>query len=679
MPSLPTLNRGERPKKLQGLPVPPDITERLRRGRASMLKDASKRRLCMRFERGDTYWYLDSKGSLTFQATITSATGGGKPRHRIRNKYNFIRPIVEAKVSAATQRVPSYDIAPSTTDPADEGAARLSEQVALYGYDQWRLRLVTEKVVKLAIAGGGDGFAMPYFDPNVGPYTKVGDQWVGQGDVKVRVMSGNEVYWEPGVEFNESRWWAIEQARPIDEIMDMPGFVGGTLAPDATTSDIPTDKDKDNLAIVVEYYERPTPKYPDGRRLFMAAGQQIVDQRRLNPIAEYPWEPYPLRDPNGKVMDEPIIHRLSYTVDPDTGRDLGLVWQLIDLERTAQDAYNKLLEYKNRGLLPQMMAPVGAKVQARTDEPGVVNYYHPIANMKPEWEPPIQVPEALFRIKEMAVADMRALAADANTEDTSAAAKTLQQVIEQSMLRWQSFLGDLADWHARLMRHCLCLVARYYTEPRLLQIKGRFGPYPIADFKGANLMGQVNVTVLPGSLAVRTRQQITAEVLSYADRGWITPQVAMAAIQGGTAEKLIEGYELDVARANRIIQHIRDGSLMQMGTWQIATDGPPDPMTGVAPKVMEDVPVWMPTPQDSMPVWKTVFGDWCKTLDFEQQPPDAQAAVGLIWEAINKLEADQAAQQAQSQMQMAQALGMGNASKAQKAPAMPDMPVPDAQ
>jgi hypothetical protein len=71
-----------------------------------MLRDAPKRRLCMRFRRGDTYWYIDDKNFLNVQSTVTSASGAGKPPHRIRNKYDFIGPIVDAKVSAATQAHP---------------------------------------------------------------------------------------------------------------------------------------------------------------------------------------------------------------------------------------------------------------------------------------------------------------------------------------------------------------------------------------------------------------------------------------------------------------------------------------------------------------------------------------------------------------------------------------------
>jgi hypothetical protein len=117
--------------------VPDSVQRCMDRGRKQMLRRA-KRRLCERMEEGDTFHYLDIKGLLQNKALVTNPKGGGKPPHRSRRKFNFIRPIVEDKVSSATQRIPGYEVDPSTTDPEDAGGAKLSEKVAIYGYDKWR-------------------------------------------------------------------------------------------------------------------------------------------------------------------------------------------------------------------------------------------------------------------------------------------------------------------------------------------------------------------------------------------------------------------------------------------------------------------------------------------------------------------------------------------------------------
>jgi hypothetical protein len=178
-----------------------------------------------------------------------------------------------------------------------------------------------------------------------------------------------------------------------------------------------------------------------------------------------------------------------------------------------------------------------------------------------------QILNALQQIFNLILDQMHAVASFQDIQaESNVAARTVQAAVEHSLARWQSFLGDLAEWWSRLMRHCLLLVARYYTEPRTMQIRGRMGWESIRDFKGAQLLGQTNVRVEPGSLEYLSRNQIMAKTQYYASMGWISGKQGMAAIEGGVVEKLTESYAQDVAKVNRIINRIRDGSVMDMPT-----------------------------------------------------------------------------------------------------------------
>lgn len=671
--------------KLKGDPVkgpkaPREVEERQRRGREAMLKDAGTRRMCLRFDKGDHYWYVNEKGRLAFQDTITHSTGGGKPPHRIRNRYNFAGSMIDGKVSAATQRVPSYEVTPTKTDPDVIGAARMAEKVALYGYDQWAVRRATLKAVRYALVCG-EGFIAPYFDPNVGPFTvdPETEEVVGEGEIKLRVLNGNEVYWEPGCDFEQSPWHVIEQARPKDEVEQLPGYVGGKLVPDATTSEIPTDRDNasdSQMVLVSEYLERPCPKYPEGRKLVLANHRVIL-----------PPEPYPCVRRDGKITDTLVIHRISWTVDGDADHDRGLMEQLIDLQRTINDCWNKTLEWKNRCLNPQGKAPRGSNPTRRTDEPGAITYYNVVGGQGFEWETPPQIPGELRDMREDAIAHMRALAADTDIQaEADVAARTVQAAIEQGQSRWQSFIGDLAQFHSRVMRHCLYLCSKHYAEPRLLHINGRFGPEVLEGFLGADLMSQIDVRVAPGSLEVRSKQQIEQKILAFADRQWITPHAAMAAINGGYAEKLVESFELDVGRANLIIQKIKQGPDALFGMQpefkeieqpvvDPATGQPAiDPMSGqpAMQLVTVEVPGWMPREVDSIPVHKQVFSDWMKSADWNRLEPGMREAARQYWRALQQLEAEEQARQIQAQNAIAESQGMRNAAKEQGAKPMPD-------
>lgn len=613
-------------------PKPPkDVTERLDRGRRRNGALTGKRNEAWNFWRGDQYCYVANAGYVVQQSTITAVDGEGKPRHRMRLVRNELLDSVEHEVAAATSRIPSYQVNPSTIDPADISAAHLSEKIARYGYDAWRLREIREQIVTSAIVAG-EGFGWPYWDQTIGPLV---DPETGacEGEVSVRLFTANEVYWEPGVRFETSRWHAIDQARPLDEVKALPNFIGATLTPDATTGETINQRAKpqvDQLVMVTEYLERPSAAWPRGRRLTMANGKVIL-----------PPETYPCVDGRGEPVDEPVLHKLSRIIDPDSDRDMGLVRHGLDAQRTINDCVSKESEWKNLALNPQILAPIGALVRRLTDEPGAVVEYRPIGGVAPQWRPVPPIPGELQRMREEAAGYIRRLFAQNDIPSQVSAARAIQAVIERDENRRAAFVARLADFDSRLMRHCLYLVQRYYTERRLVKIRGRFGWESIPDFKGTDLRGQADVVVMPASIEPRTKESISQTVMNYAQLGWVDRNEAMFAIENGTAESLIEDYELDVAKANRQIRRIEAlGAGLPGG----------------------DVPIADPE-FDNPAVMIHVLSQFAKTPEFEQLSAPAQEATKLLVQQYRQIQATRDQQAAQQQALQASQMGQGNASR----------------
>lgn len=643
------------------VPVPGDIHRRIVRGKERMRRGASLRLLCLRFWRGHQYWYLDENQLLQVLPTQTTVNGGGKPRHRVRQVRNLIAPIVEEKVSRTTKRVPGYDIAPTSFDPARVAAASLAKKVALAGYDQWGIRRATKKLVTLAIVAG-EGFAWPYYDTSIGPFAPDPDgdgNWLGRGDIRIRTYSRNQVMWEPGVEFDDSPWIATQEGRPVDEVMQLDDYMGGPLAPDAQAMVPQSEKNRwgQQLVVVTEYLERPSPKFPLGRWLTLA-GNRVIVGATAGPDGAMIYRPYPLTDCDGNPVDEPVLHRLSYTVDPDADEDFGLVKHLIDPQRSYNDANNKALEWKNRVLNPRILAPVGSMKTRPDDQPGGIDYYTPVGGQVPQWQPVPPIPESLFQIMQQAKMDMQMIAATGDIPDDLNAGPAVEAVIERSHEISQQFTGDLAKVHSTIMRHCLYLAGKLYDTPRLMQVRGLIGWEPIAAFKGSDMMGECDVRVLPGSLVTQTREEVRATVMGYAQLGWVEPEQAMAAIESGTADQLIETFDLQRSRVWRVIQALKGG---------------PDAFMNLPPHP-DGTPGWMPRPFDNLRVQKKEFSDWLMTDDYEGQSAPVQEAANLYYKGILMLEQQEAAQAAQQQMQMAQGLGMSNAARPQLPPPTPSLP-----
>jgi hypothetical protein len=281
-------------KEPAAVKVPDRTAKRILRGRERMRKGAPLRNLCWRFYRGQQFAFIDSKNVLQIQPTVTNVGGGGMKPHRVRQAVNLIKPAVEGKISGATKRVPSYEVDP--TSPEKAGAAEIAEKIAVYGYDKWRIRRVMEKMVSHALVADG-GFAWAYWDPTVGPFADDGSgKYVGRGEVRIQTYGRNQVIWEPGVEFEDSPWWAVEVAVPAEELMQIDGYLGGKLVPDAATGDTPrsdSSADMSNLVLRTDYLERPCPAYPEGRWLTIANNRVIAGQSQAQNGEGEITRPYP--------------------------------------------------------------------------------------------------------------------------------------------------------------------------------------------------------------------------------------------------------------------------------------------------------------------------------------------------------------------------------------------------
>lgn len=674
MPLLPKRSTTN-PEAARSSKPPEDVRDRLKRGREAMLKGAAKRRVSFQFFRGDQYCHVNEKGQVTFLPTVTYVNGGGKPPHRQRRTRNFMRGLIEAKVSAATNALPGYTITPSSTDPSLASAAELAKKVAVYGYDKWGLRKARVKLVTNAMVPDG-GYALPYFDPNVGPYVKQQDgSSVGYGEIKVLVLHGNQVIWEPGCDFDDSPWWAILRARPVSEVQKLPGYTGGKLKADATTSEVPTDRPSQDMVLTVEYFERPSRDTPRGRKL------TIANERTILPL-----EDYPLEDVNGNVLDEPILHELVYTVDPDSDRNMGLGEALVEPQRDLNNAISKFTEWVNRALNPQLTAAKGSidRKDRPDDTPGRIIWTRPGAQ-PPTWQQTPPVPPELRQQMLDAMDQMRAIAGDPDISNApaTAAAASLQTIAAQAAQRWTTFLSALAEVDSKIMRHCLILAQRYYTEPRLLELNGHMGWANVEDFRGAQLLGQCNVRVDPSSLESRTRDQIKQDVQFWQTvmPGVVSPEAAMSAVYGGVVENLMLDVNHDRARANEIVKAIRSGPEVlfgrppQLQMMPNPNAGQPDPQTGAPQPAMvaQEVPWWMPGPWDNVRVWKQVIGTFAKSSEFSDLGPDMQAATHNVYDALLHNEMIQAARQQAMQTQMAQQLGSQNAA-APQSKALPSLP-----
>jgi hypothetical protein len=677
-------------------PIPKDIEAKLKRGRDGLNEVQARRLLGIEFANGNHFSELSKDGTkVTNLDTTPIALGGEKPDHRVRRSHDIVSPMLQRKVSAATQREPDWESTGATPDPEDYAASLLALRIARAGYPLWGFSPAEAKALWWAMVTE-EAFGRATWNSDVGPFEDVSEHpeadyedpetgerpyegqpdpdkpvWRGRGEIGVTIYSGLEVIWEPGVDFEQARWYAVEHARPVDELEDEERFIrvpGEKLRADARTASEgrTTTKEKkgSNLAMVTEYFERPCRKYPKGRWATYANGRKI-----------FPDDDYPMQNAEGEVVDTPCLRRLIYDVDASSDRAKGLVQKVVDAVRSYDQAINKQSEYSQIGLVAQLMAAEGVLLTDPTDEPGlVIEYDRSLARgEKPEWRENITFPGELFEMEERAKARFADISFDQEIPPGVESGKAIGQVAELNQTAWQRFIDDFNRFRGELMSDCLVIAQRKYGADRVMKFQGTTGWESVGDFEGADIRNQTDVRVRSSATDMQTRAQIEQRIMQLAQTfpNVFPPEVIIEALNSATPEKLVRGYEQDVGRAHRVIQQLREGTFWDQpdrpalpGEEALTVDLRGNPM----------VPGWLPRPFDSLPILKAAIEEWMKTDDWDRAEQQIKEASLFYYQKLLDLEAQQAEREAEQQEALAEEQGMANATRETGPKPMPSLP-----
>lgn len=684
--------------------IPTDVEQKLKRGRDGLNEVLPRRQLGIKFANNKHFAELNDDGTKIVELSTSSVDGGEKPSHRVRRSHDIVSPMLGRKISSVMQREPEWESTAVTNDMSDFAASRIAMRLAHAGYEPWGFPEAEEKALWFAMVTE-ETFARAAWNPNVGPYQDVsihpeadvedeaGNKpyagqpdpenpvYQGRGEIGVTVYSGLEVLWEPGVDFEDSRWYAVEHVRSIEEIEDEPGFIKiaseGKLNPDAATGAdnrrTAREKKGANLCIVTEYFERPCRKYPRGRWQTFANGRKIFDD-----------EDYPYTDAQGNVVDRPCLRRLIFEIDGSNDRARGLVQKVIDEVRSYDQAINKQAEYSQIGLVAQVLAAEGVLLTDPTDEPGLVlEYDRTLANgERPEWRENVPFPDELFTMEERAKQRFAEMTFDEDFR-LQFRGEASSEAIELTLASWRRFVDRFDRFRSGLMSDCLVIAQRNYGADRLMKFRGLTGWEPVGDFQGADIRSQTDVAVKQSAVQILTRAQIEQRIMQLVQTfpGTFPPEVVIEALSSATPEKLIQGYEDDVGRAHRIIEQLRGGTF-----WN-------QPMRPALPgeEVLEEVggdpslplgerggrpmvPGWLPRPFDSLPILKSAIESWMKTDDWERSPRQIKDASLFYYAKLIDLETAKKAREEAVQAQVAEEQGMANAGKEPEAKPSPSLP-----
>jgi hypothetical protein len=607
-----------------GEKIPPDVVKRIQRGARSASAYEPVWQEALSFMDNDQ-WVERSAVNDTLQRVENRDGSTAKPRYRSRLTRNRYTSAILREKSACIARVPVPECSAPSANPEAINAEKMSEKACLGAYHKLAMRNWFGDAMNYAFNCGG-GYIWPFWNSGVGKFLMdpITGETLREGEVDSSSLGPGEVLYEPGVPFDKSRWWCVRKAQPVDHVMERADYTGPKeLKPDAQAA--PNERGRDaaneNLVFVYHYLERPSPKYQQGRWLQLAGGFQIAK------VEDYPCD-----------VDVPVIHAVEDIRRPHRDRPMGRGELMLDIQRTYNRTINQIIAWKNLILNPQLLAPKGSIRTPRTEEPGAVIEYRPMGGAVPQWREVPEIPMSLFRTLDQCISDWQEITNQQQLPPGIESGTGVAAYNERDNTMRGEFVGQLSIAYSRVFEHVLYLMQRHYTEPRLLEIKTRFGTESIRDFLGAKLMPGITVHINPGSIEPRTRAAQEAKIIMYAERGWLPPHQVMAALQSGNADTIIDDFELDVGKANREIQQ-----LMAMGRGE-----------GYGPVFA--------APNDNHQVHVDMIGAWMKTEDFENQPDLVKQAALAHYDQHGAELQWQAMQAAQQQADQAASKGMGAAA-----------------
>ena len=342
---------------------------------------------------------------------------------------NYIRPVIQQLVGKTTENRPTVIVMPATDDSDDRDKARACEKlISNHLWHKLRLQLKIQEFARL-IFQTGLGIFKVYWDPEAGeeyeidiPLTedqqKIVDEFerydvehgieqktaAGKtGAPVVDVLSVFEVGWDPGAKsLDDSRWAYHTNAMHVDDVRAR-WKKGEHVNPNTSFSsdmlslrilrDATHAKGERNTVLsdrvkVIEYFEKPSPRYPKGIYAVVAGGVVLEFQKEL-PLGELPFV---------AARHMPVHGR----VDGD-----GAIQDLIAPQEEINKKVSQRIENSNQMLNQKWLVVKGSLVSGEiTDQPGeIIEYDAQYPAPRPIAPPPM--PSEVGRLQDEMLNHMR--------------------------------------------------------------------------------------------------------------------------------------------------------------------------------------------------------------------------------------------------------------------------------
>ncbi len=448
-----------------------------------------------------------------------------------REVFNHIAPIMDVRLSKLVSIRPKMSVIPASNEESDIKVAKLSKDILESTYQKFNLSKVIAEATKWSEICGTSFYKVIWKNQSGKTIAKdnLGNK-IKEGDLEIVAVPPYEIFPEANcygdldecnsiihakaynVDSIKAIWGADVKPEDVDifslENKEGLGGIGYVASNKKFTSTI-----KSNHAIVIEKYEAPTPKYPEGRLI-------IICQDKLLYIGELPFV-------NGidNKRTFPFIRQVSID-QPGCFWGMSVIERIIPIQRAYNAIKNRKHEYLNRLSMGVLTVEDGSvDTDALEDEglsPGKVLIYRQGAN-PPDVLKSDSVPADFTKEEERLLQEFYEISgvSEIFTEfskiNSNISGVSLQLLLEQAESRLLSTADNIKHAVKEIAKHILRLYKQFATTPRLLKLSNK-GEVEVIYFNHSDISSEDIVFETENELGKSITQR-RASIFEMLDKG----------------------------------------------------------------------------------------------------------------------------------------------------------------
>jgi hypothetical protein len=500
-----------------------------------------------------------------------------------RQVYNHIAPTIETRLSKLSRVRPSMFVRPATSDVADISTAKVCTNIVKAAYNKLNMNQEIQSATAWSEITGTVVYKDAW-DPNAGQIIGiVNREPIYEGDITNYVVPPYEFFPDScyaddldscrsvihakayHVDDIEEIWNVRVDGREVDVFTLTNTNIGtGGLGYTANVPKI-TSTVRENHEIVIEYYERPSRRYPEGR-LIIVAGDELLHYGSL---------PYKIGEDSKR--DFPFSRQVCIE-RPGCFWGISIIERLIPIQRAFNAVKNRKHEFLNRAAIGVTLVQEGSTdiddLQEDGFSPGkIIPYkqgYDPPKFMDNQPIPPQFAQEEEDLVQEfILISGVSEISRNSAAPTGAGSGVALQLLTEQDDTRLSLTAENIRFAILKKAKHWLRLYKQFAVGPRMDRIVGEKNDVLVAHWKASDITSddvvpetENELTQTPAQRKQMVYDLLQAGLFNDPDTGTLTRRMrskVLEALQMGNWEGVDDIDEMQATRAQRENMLIQDG------------------------------------------------------------------------------------------------------------------------